>query len=74
MKMLLDQTIAIPGKRIRPALTLLVGKALHGEEEVITTMAAAIDANLDGASSDLLVITTGTLPPTTTPAAHAPIK
>ena len=43
MKMLLDQTIAIPGKRIRPALTLLVGKALHGEEEVITTMAAAIE-------------------------------
>ena len=43
MKMLLDQTIAIPGKRIRPALTLLVGKALQGEEEVMTTMAAAIE-------------------------------
>ncbi|PZC50415.1 MAG: heptaprenyl diphosphate synthase/octaprenyl-diphosphate synthase [Chloroflexi bacterium] len=43
MKILLDQTIAIPGKRIRPALTLLVGKALQGEEHVITTMAAAIE-------------------------------
>ena len=33
-----------------------------------------MDANLAGASSERLVITTGTLPPTTTPAAHAPQK
>ena len=33
-----------------------------------------MDASLAGASSDLLVMTTGTLPPTTTPAAQAPIK
>ena len=33
-----------------------------------------MDANLAGASSDLLVITTGTFPPITTPAAQAPIK
>ena len=32
------------------------------------------EASLAGASSDLLVITTGTLPPTTTPAAQAPQK
>ena len=38
------------------------------------TTAAAMDAILAGASSDRLVITIGTLPPTTTPAAHAPIK
>ena len=38
------------------------------------TTAAAIEANLASASSDLLVITTGALPPRTTPAAHAPIK
>ena len=38
------------------------------------TTAAAIDANLEVASSDLLVITTGTFPPTTTPAAQAPMK
>ena len=36
--------------------------------------AAAIDASLASASSDLLVITTGVLLPITTPAAHAPIK
>ena len=36
--------------------------------------AAAIEANLAGASSDRLVITTGTLPPITTPAAQAPQK
>ena len=36
--------------------------------------AAAIDANLASDSSALLVITTGTLPPITTPAAQAPIK
>ena len=36
--------------------------------------AAAIEANLAVASSDLLVITTGTFPPITTPAAQAPIK
>ena len=33
-----------------------------------------MDANLAGASSERLVITTGTLPPITTPAAHAPQK
>ena len=33
-----------------------------------------MEANLAWASSDLLVITTGTFPPTTTPAAHAPLK
>ncbi len=33
-----------------------------------------MEASLATASSDLLVITTGTFPPTTTPAAHAPIK
>ena len=33
-----------------------------------------MEANLAGASSERLVITTGTLPPTTTPAAHAPQK
>ena len=38
------------------------------------TTAAAIEANLDSASSERLVITTGVLPPKTTPAAHAPIK
>ena len=36
--------------------------------------AAAIEANLASASSDLLVITTGVLIPRTTPAAQAPIK
>ena len=46
-----------------------ISKALGPE-----TTAAAIDANLAVASSDLLVITTGTFPPTTTPAAQAPIK
>ena len=35
------------------------------------TTAAAIEANLACASSDLLVITIGTLPPTTTLAAQA---
>ena len=33
-----------------------------------------MEANLAGASSDRLVITTGTLLPITTPAAHAPQK
>jgi len=33
-----------------------------------------MEANLASDSSDLLVITTGVLPPTTTPAAQAPIK
>ena len=33
-----------------------------------------IEANLASASSDLLVITTGALPPKTTPAAQAPMK
>ena len=36
--------------------------------------AAAIDASLAALPSDLLVSTKGTLAPTTTPAAHAPIK
>ena len=38
------------------------------------TTAAAIEASLASDSSDRLVITTGVFPPSTTPAAHAPIK
>ena len=51
------------------------GRYAHISSAVMSvTTAAAIEANLAGAAADLLVITTGTFPPITTPAAHAPIK
>ena len=50
---------------------LLVGTGKYRDHD---ETAAAIEASLASDSSDLLVITTGALPPKTTPAAQAPIK
>ena len=47
---------------------------LSATEEILDSMQSSIEANLAGALSARLVITTGTFPPTTTPAAQAPIK
>ena len=40
---LLAHTALIPGKRVRPAITLLAGRTQTGSEELLTTMGAAVE-------------------------------